>query len=309
MVYIRKLDLGASAVHFDTGILENWGFGVVFTSFNMLSDSFHIRMPGNPPVCPRNVSIVICTYGRPESLNDTLESLTKQTYKNFEVVLVTEKGNLAELRQKGLVSSSGRIVSFIDDDVYCPPTWLQGVVESFGEGIVGVSGPTTITQEYLSNRDCFKYKKLRRIQEWVFNVPSDPGKLSHCGAPSMASNDGACKYEGEVQYLECCNMSVRREDAINVRGFDSSYYKTSEWSEVDLSLRLGKVGKLVFRRNCGLYHRPSKAGVYRFRLSVQHRWDNFTRFQKRWVKSSLRRHLYWAFIWTYFKLKEMKTIR
>ena len=139
------------------------------------SMSFHTGNLYNFIDTPRpekTVSIVICTYGRPESLNETLKSISQQTFKDFEVVLITEKGNLSELRDKGLHSATGRIVSFIDDDVYCPPDWLQGVVEGFREGILGVSGPSVISEEYQVNRDCLKFKGLRKFQEWLFKVPN-----------------------------------------------------------------------------------------------------------------------------------------
>lgn len=284
---------------------KNQGQSLVLTPCCMSDDCWHIFGDDDSIITTPLVSIVICTYGRPESLNVTLKSLAEQTFKDFEVLLITEKGNLAELRDKGLHASVGRICSFIDDDVYCPTTWLQGVVESFREGVLGVTGPTTITEENQKNRDCFKYKKLRKLQEWIFKVPSDPGKLSVCGAPSMGSNFDGCSYEGEVEYLECCNMSVIKEEAIKVGGFDHSYIRTGEWCEVDLSIKLHAKGKLYFSSLARLEHRPSKAGIYRSRLSTDHRWKNFVHFQRKWVKPSFKRNLYWAFIWTYFKVKQL----
>ena len=304
MVYFRYIDNPTAAVPFDTGLLESEGRGLVSASDGLHGYSFYIRTPSNKPWYKALVTIAICTYGRPESLNDTLQSLSQQTFKNFEVVLITEKGNLSELRQKGLESSAGHIVSFIDDDVYCPPTWLQGVVESFRKGVLGVTGPTIITEEYLSNRDCFRFKKLRKFQEWLFKMPTEPGHLSTCGAPSMASNFGECDYEGRVQYLECCNMSVSRKEALDVGGFDPVFYRTSEWCELDLSLRLGRRGRLYFSPLAKLYHRPSRAGIYKARNKTKHRWDNFICFQKRWVKDGFRTTLYRGFIYTYFKLKD-----
>ena len=255
------------------------------------------------------VSIVICTYERPESLDETLQSLSKQSFRNFEVLLLTEKGNLSELRDRGLYLSAGVIVCFIDDDVYCPPTWLQAVVETFEEeGVVGVTGPTIITTNYRRNRDIFKYKRIRAFTDWVFQVPSIPSTLSPCGTPSMLSNDADCRYTGPVQYLEACNMSVKKKEALIVKGFDHKYYRTSEWCELDLSLKLGQKGRLISRPECGLHHRPSQAGVYKARLSTRHRWHNFVRFQRRWVKPSLRRHLYWGFVWAYLKMKDLRMI-
>lgn len=229
-------------------------------------------------------------------------------------MLITEKGNLSELRQKGLASSVGRICSLIDDDVYCPPTWLQSVVESFREGVVGVTGPTTITKEYQGNRDSIKFRKrwIGKLFGKAFKVPSEPGKISDCGSYSLESNSEEVTYRGEVDYLECCNMSVLREEALSVGGFDLEYYRTSEWCEVDLSLSLHKKGRLIFCPEAKLYHRPSQAGIYSARISTKHRWDNLLYFHKKWrhkyIKPGLRHGLYLAFIWTYFKLKEMRTI-
>ena len=256
-------------------------------------------------------SIVICTYGRPESLNDTLLSLSHQTFRNFEIILISEKGDLSRIRQRGLLLAKGDYVSFIDDDVYCPSTWLQSVIQAFQkEGVIGVTGPTTITGEFRNNRDLFKFKRIKHLYDlWFLDGQADiPGYISKCGAPSTYSNDEGCKYEGKVSYLECCNMSVKRKESINVGGFDPGYIKTSEWSEPDLSFRLGKLGDLNFVQSAGLCHRPSKEGIYKDRLSTLHRWRNFVRFQRQWIEPSLKRHLYWAFIWTYLKMKEFRMI-
>ena len=121
----------------------------------------------------------------------------------------------------------------------------------------------------------------------------------------MESNFEGCDYNGEVEYLECCNMSVWRTAALQVGGFDHGYIKTSEWCEVDLSKKLGNHGKLIFSPDVKLEHRPSKQGIYSARLSTAHRLYNFKRFQERWIKPSWKRTLYWIFVWTYFKVKQL----
>ena len=282
---------------------------MVSSTYDGVSYALNLRLPYDTPVGKPKITVAICTYGRPESLDVTLKSLEHQTYDSFEVVLITEKGNLSELRDKGLRTSAGDITILLDDDVYCQPTWLQAVADAFKEeGVVGVTGPTIITEEYKKNRDCFKFKKLSDLQGWLFKVPSEPGRLSPYGTPSMASNYAGCTYEGEVDYLECCNMAVKRKEAIEVGGFDYDYIKTSEWCELDLSLRLRKKGRLVFRQACAIEHRPSKAGIYTNRLKTNHRWLNFMRFQKKWVKPGLLTYTYRAFIWTYLKIKDLRMI-
>lgn len=307
MVYFSNFDSHPTPKPFNTGLLESEGRGLVSPLAVHGTDYFYIRIPNGKPWYKAIVSIVICTYGRPESLNDTLTSLTQQTFKNFEVILITEKGNLSELRDKGLRSAKGDIVSFIDDDVYCPPTWLEGVIKSFRQGVVGVTGPTTITSEYQKNRDSIKYEKLSKLLGWMFKVPTDPGKLSPCGTPSMASNFET-SYQGDVEYLECCNMSVWKETAINVGGFDHTYYKTSEWCEVDLAMAMAKKGKLIYSKKCELFHRPSKAGIYTARIDIKHRWFNFMHFQLKWIKPSFLTYTYRGFVWIYLKMKSLRMI-
>lgn len=296
-------------------IPENQGQSLVLTPHRVLNDTWNIFTPNstfrykddNP-----EVTIVICTFGRQESLVATLSSLWKQTNKDFEIILITEKGNLTELRQQGLVYSKRNIVSFIDDDVYCEPSWLESFIKVFKrhKEIVGVTGPTTITDEYRQNRDLFKYKLFKGLYDFLFlgELKNIPSRLSSCGAPSTASNDHEISYSGPCDFLEACNMSVRRKEALDVGGFDSVYSRTSEWCEVDLALKLKQHGTLYFCREASLFHRPSKQGIYSARLSTKHRWANFILFQKRWIKTGVRTSIYRGFIYCYLRMKNLRMI-
>lgn len=312
MVYPRKPNHNPPSPDINSGLPEASRYGMVHASYSLSLHGIHVWRPYDTRVGTPYVSIVICTYGRPESLDETLKSLSQQTYRSFEVLLVTPKGNLSELRDEGLRASTGSIVVFIDDDVYCDATWLGNVVKVFEEkvNVVGVSGPTYIREEIRHNRDLFKYKWAKSLYDYWFleGKASLPGMLSRCGAPTTGSNFSPCEYNGEVDYLEACNMSVRRKEAIDAGGFDYSYTGTSEWCEVDLARKLAALGTLWFSSKASLEHRPSKAGIYSSRLSTQHRWDNFVHFQRRWVKPSLQRHLYWGFIWLYLLMKNARMI-
>lgn len=314
MVYYRKCLTDPDAMPFDPRLLEDTGCGVVLTSNRVPCDSFYIRHTNGPCVRSYYVSIVICTYGRPESLNETLASLAKQTFRDFEVLLITEKGNLSGLRQKGLENATGDIVAFIDDDVYCERTWLESVAQAFKENpkILGVTGPTTITDAHRKNRDIFKFRFLRAIQDRLFlgNLRFIPSRLSACGCPSMASNDPDLEINTplKVDYLEACNMSVKRKEALNAGGFDSIYVGTGEWCELDLAKKIGLEGTLLFVPEARVFHRPSVQGIYGARLRTAHRWENFKSFQRRWIRPSFLRHLYWIWVWTYLKMKDLRMI-
>lgn len=285
---------------------------LVSAPYNISGYNLNIRFADAPPSNGPKLSVVICTLLDRECITDTLRSLEKQSFKDFEVVIVDDKESLAFARDKGLRKSVGEIVSLIDDDVVCSKDWAKSIAFLFDTkfNMVGLSGPTEIPDDYKQNRDLFKYRTIKKIYDWFFldKVSGYPGRISRCGAPSTASNDGNCRYKGAVDYLECCNMSVRRQQAIEVGGFSTAYIKTSEWAEVDLSIKLGKVGSLYFHPDVSLKHLPSNTGVYANRLSTGHRWANFLWFQSCHVKLSLRTFLYRAFIWTYLQIKQHRIV-
>lgn len=102
------------------------------------------------------VSIIICTHNRSKYLNDCLESIFSQNYRNFEIivvddgpstddttavlsrysVVVVKPGGLvgpARARNMGIKVSKGKILAFIDDDSIADKEWLDTIVGKFGE--------------------------------------------------------------------------------------------------------------------------------------------------------------------------------
>lgn len=117
----------------------------------------------------RPISIVICTHGRPERLSATLDSISRLTYPDFEVVLVDNAPQndrnaqiaasfidrmnihyvvepvqgLARARNTGLHAAAHTVVAFTDDDVLVDPGWLLAVERAFRmrPDVGVVSGP------------------------------------------------------------------------------------------------------------------------------------------------------------------------
>jgi len=112
------------------------------------------------------VSIVIATRNRAESLRDTLASLTRQSRKPDEVVVVDNASGdhtrdvalsfvdrlnlkyvyeatrgIPHARNAGIQNSSGDIVAFIDDDCVADEDWLRQLEIPFVKdphiGVVG----------------------------------------------------------------------------------------------------------------------------------------------------------------------------
>jgi GT2 family glycosyltransferase len=210
---------------------------------------------------------------------------------------------LAFARNLGLANSRGRVVSFIDDDVTANPSWAKEILIAFSKShdIGGVSGPTIIPQELLSNRDLISFQiKQKRVLFWrllgriynyfvLENSPYAIGKIFKSGAFSLGANYPKAErlvFDIEVDYLEACNMSFRRDILEKIGGFSLEYGGIGDWSEPDLSFRVKQHGfRLLFNPRAAVMHHLSQRGVFkeRGRDSYQ-RMRNFMHFYFKWIK-------------------------
>jgi len=241
------------------------------------------------------LSVIICSGGRPEALAKTLRSLDGQTFKDWEKIVVKERP-LVKARDLGWRRAKGEIVAWIDDDVVLSKDWAKNLVKIFEENkdVGGVSGPTIVPEGLLKNRLVFWWYGrdnfwARRWEKWVLqDKPFDVGRIYSNGWWSPGSNFKSClelKGSWEVDYLEACNMSLRRELVKRVKGFDKGYKGTAEWCELDLAMRVKELGyRLVWSRGVRLNHEVSKAGVYVDRRKILERVRNYLKFRKRHLR-------------------------
>jgi len=116
------------------------------------------------------ISVIILTYKRAYILKYVLEGLKKQTYENFEVIVVLKPGGdetkeileeyskdipltiviqnsgfVTDAYNLGLAEANGEIIAFLDDDAVPHPNWLEEHVNTYNKynGVGGVSGITT----------------------------------------------------------------------------------------------------------------------------------------------------------------------
>lgn len=105
---------------------------------------------------------MIPTHRRAHLISYTLEELTKQTYDNFEVLVILkpsddetediikkfmralditltiqEKGYVTDALNMGIKNARGDIVAFLDDDAVPLPNWLESHVKTYGKLKVG----------------------------------------------------------------------------------------------------------------------------------------------------------------------------
>lgn len=294
------------------------------------------------------ISVFVPTGKRVESLKKVLVSLNNQTYKNFEIIVVDYKSSnelfdliqsykglldikVVHQREKGLSKAAnlalevarGEIFIRTDDDVVMDKMWLASVYETFikDEKIGGVTGPTIVPNDYITNRDLFVFEKKLRGSKifWKilgkiyfdFFMEGTPRRVSHwfkSGAFSLGSNYEECLKEPfqEVTNLEACNLCVRTELLRKVGGFDSIYTGVGEYHEADAALKIKQLGyKLVFNPSVIVNHCPSQDGFFNDRPNSYSRMINFIVFHSRFLKTNsfdafFRYMFYLAFLNTFY---------
>lgn len=136
------------------------------------------------------VSIIIPTaLGREQDLERLLISLSKQTYNNYEVIIVhkgspekaqkiieqttamkikllREDRGLAAALNLGISNSNGSIIVRTDDDARPVDNWLEELVKTFdlSSRVAGATGPSIVPRKRIKNRDSllFLYRMINK---------------------------------------------------------------------------------------------------------------------------------------------------
>jgi len=181
------------------------------------------------------ISIVIITYNQVEALKRNLASIqTKSTYKNFEILIITNNHDEnSEMRKFlknvpysvhvyeneysfggmnnfGATKAEGDFLLFLNDDVEVEsPNWLEALLTLAEDESTGIVGPKLL---------------------------SPNGKLQDCGGivwkngnacnygRNYDSDDPNCNFIRDVDYISGSCLLVRKELFEKVGGFDKRFH-------------------------------------------------------------------------------------
>ena len=114
------------------------------------------------------ISVVIPTRNSSKDLDECLKSLSKQTYRNFEIIIVFDskqdvnidlakqhkakalfdkKHTIGGAYFTGSTAAKGDIIAFIDDDCIAPKDWLSKLKKEFEKEIDVVGGEDIIPEQ------------------------------------------------------------------------------------------------------------------------------------------------------------------
>lgn len=221
------------------------------------------------------VSVVINTCNRGIYLGDTLEGLRRQTYDNFEVIVVngpsideTEKiaksyniryyeapFNISVSRNIGIKHAAGDVIAFIDDDAVPEPEWLADIVVAYSDPSVAAAGGRVYDADGVDFQysygaiDRWGYPLTRHDASFNYNNPTDNWLNINIGT----------------------NASYRREPLVEIGGFDEEieYYH----DESDVCVRLIEAGYRVAQLDNAYVHHKMAPSFRRRNSKKTVVWD------------------------------------
>ena len=234
------------------------------------------------------VSVVVVTYGRPESVRECLEHLQRLDTPPLEVVVVDStpadttrrlvreefpdvrllhstlgRGTTPESRQMGFAVTRGDVVAFVDDDAYAAPDWLDELVAPYADpDVVAVGGRADNGIPGEEHEGLDRIGRLLPDGRLTGSFAADPGRVV------------------EVDHLLGANMSFRRSALAAIGGIRGNYPGTCLCEESDISLRLRATGgRLLYTPRAVVRHMAAPYGI------------GGKRFDRRYLYYARRNHL------------------
>ncbi len=215
------------------------------------------------------MSVIVPTYNRRLELEDCLNSLGRQRFKDFEIVVVDDgstdstgeavrtfnvryhkvsHGGVVKALNFGVSLALGEIIAIMDDDCVASEDWLVMLVSAYTNAVGGVGG---------------------RILDWrgaSLNTAKIVGKVLDDGRTTANFDSGGNLRE--VDYIKGGNMSFRKNLLQEAGLFDSNYLGDGFNFEPDICLRIKRRGaRILYEPGAVVWHlrAPRPGRVHRTR--------------------------------------------
>lgn len=205
-------------------------------------------------------SIVIPTFNRPHILKKTLTALNSQSFKNFEVIVVSD----------GFNDATKKIIESLKTKLNFPLNFIQqkhaGPASARNNGIKKASGKYIlfIGDDMIPDKDCIKeHQRIRSLNEeeiilgfvdWHPDIKVTPFmKYLSPNGPQFNFKDIINKNDVSFKFFYTSNISIPRKILLE-DSFDESF-KFAAIEDLELGYRLQKRGiKLIHNPEAIVYH-------------------------------------------------------
>ena len=214
------------------------------------------------------VSVIIAVYKDVASLSLIIQSLKRQTYKNFEVI-IAEDGENRQMREfvstingldikhttqedigirkarsqnNGIIASSGEYLIFIDGDCIPYTTFIEAHVALAEKGTV-LSGRRVNLSESLTRKIKINHLDILDIEKRLYKyiaLAFEKNSKYEYGvylSPTGWLYPLLSKLRKRNTSILGCNFSCFREGMVSINGFDEGYGETSLSDDTDLDWR------------------------------------------------------------------------
>ncbi|MDF2386594.1 hormogonium polysaccharide biosynthesis glycosyltransferase HpsN [Nostoc ellipsosporum NOK] len=224
------------------------------------------------------ISVIIPTYGRDETLQDSIVDILNQDYANFEVLVVDQSPKHKPEIQAYLEeqAATGKIKWFHLDWASLPGARNYGVRRSIGEIILFIDDDVKLTPGFLAAhvKNYLQNPEVGAVAGRVFDrmkLGDSGGKLEIEYLPPQAMDPGIAWYHidlvhtikpQQVLTARGCNMSFRREIFFKYGlKFDERFRGSAVREESDFCLRVRKTGyKIWYDPEAHLIHLGEETG-------------------------------------------------
>jgi len=190
-------------------------------------------------------SIIIPVRSETKYLAQTLSKLKSQSFKSFEIIVVTDKisgpVSPAIKRNLGAKNAKGKYLAFLDDDSFPQKDWLNNAAKLFTPKLSALCGPC------LTPKDDDIFQKASGL---VWSSP--------LGSGGAGTYRNSVKSKRFVDDFPSVNLIVKKTDFQKVGGFN-----THHWPGEDTIL----CSDLVYKLNKKILYHPSIV-VYHHRRRV-----------------------------------------